>query len=80
MVAKTDCVLLCLDRETFLSVLGPLQEVIDHNDNMRLLDSVFMFQVLTKREKKSIYEAFEVGLLRLGVYFLYTGGALFHVE
>lgn len=52
VLAKTDCQLLCLDRETFMNILGPLQEVIDHNSNMRLLDSVSLFQLLTKKREK----------------------------
>ena len=59
VLAKTDCILLCLDRDTFMNILGPLQEVIDHNANMRLLDSVTLFQLLTKKEKRAVYDNFE---------------------
>jgi cGMP-dependent protein kinase len=59
VVAKTDCTLLCLDRDTFMNILGPLQEVIDHNANMRLLDSVTLFQLLTKKEKRAVYDNFQ---------------------
>ena len=66
VLAKTDCVLLCLDRKTFQELMGSLEEVIHHNANMRLLDSVQLFQLLTKKEKKAIYDNFMTETFKKG--------------
>lgn len=75
VVAKSDCQLLCLDRDTFMNILGPLQEVIDHNSNMRLLDSVSLFQLLTKKEKRAVYDSFVPEFFKKGEKIIEEGGS-----
>jgi CRP-like cAMP-binding protein/serine/threonine protein kinase len=79
--AKTDCQLLWIDKDAFLSILGPLQEVIDHNANMRLLDSVTLFQLLTKKEKRAIYDSFIPEVFEKGQIIIEEGtvGSKFYI-
>ena len=81
VVAKTDCSLLLLDRETFMKVLGPFKEIIDHNANMRLLDSVTLFQLLTKKEKKAVYDNFQAETFKKGEKIIEEGtsGSKFYI-
>lgn len=71
--AKSDCELLAIAKDTFISILGPLQEVIDHNYNMRLLDSVAYFSVLTKKEKRAMYDHFVPERHEVGTYIFEQG-------
>jgi CRP-like cAMP-binding protein len=74
IMAKTDVTLLCLSRELFQSVLGPLKEVMDHNSNMRLLDTVFLFQAgLTNKEKELVYKSFNYEIAKKGVAIVHEG-------
>ena len=74
ITAKTDVTLLCLSRELFQSVLGPLKEVMDHNSNMRLLDTVFLFQAgLTNKEKEMVYKSFTHEVAKKGVPIVQEG-------
>ncbi len=74
IVAKTDVTLLCLSRELFQSVLGPLKEVMDHNSNMRLLDTVFLFQAgLTNKEKELVYKSFTYEVAKKGTPIVHEG-------
>jgi cGMP-dependent protein kinase len=58
---KTDVVCLCISKDTFTQVLGPLQRVIDQNAMFRHLDAVDLFRnALTNKEKEIVYEAFEL--------------------
>ena len=67
IIAKSDVTLLCLSREAFQNVLGPLKEVMDHNGNMRLLDTVFLFQAgLTVKEKEMVYKSFQFEVAKKG--------------
>jgi len=81
VIAKTDCVLLCLDRKTFQEILGSLKEVIHHNANMRLLDSVQLFQLLTKKEKRAIYDNFMTETYKKGANVVLEGdvGTKFYI-
>jgi cGMP-dependent protein kinase len=59
VVAVTPVTLLALDRELFNSLLGPLREVLDHNLNLRIIESVKLFSSLTDREKALVARSFE---------------------
>ena len=82
IVAKTDVTLLCLSREAFQNVLGPLKEVMDHNGNMRLLDTVFLFQAgLTTKEKEMVYKSFQFEVAKKGQAIVNEGekGSKFYI-
>lgn len=59
VVAVTPVTLIALDRELFNSLLGPLREVLDHNLNLRIIESVKLFSSLTDREKALVARSFE---------------------
>lgn len=59
VIAETPVFVMALDRESFNSCLGPLREVLDHNLNMRVLDTIKLFSNLTERERSKVSRSFE---------------------
>lgn len=58
VIAETKVVLMALDRMSFNSLLGPLREVIDHNMNMRMLNTIKLFANLTDDERNRVVRSF----------------------
>lgn len=56
--AKTRTVLMTLDKIAFQKHLGPLQEVLDQNLNMRVLSSIKLFEKLTDVERSKLCKSF----------------------
>lgn len=59
VTADTKVSLMALDKEAFQNLLGPLQEVLDYNLNMRVLGSVKLFEKMTNAEKAKLCKAFQ---------------------
>jgi len=64
--AKTDVQLMVLDRDNFVSILGPLKDLLSHNANMRVLGTVSIFKNLTSNEKNRLYKSFGVEVFEQG--------------
>lgn len=58
VVAESKVVVMALDRTAFNSLLGPLKDVIDHNMNMRVLESIKLFANLSAAEKAKVVRSF----------------------
>lgn len=58
ITAKTAVKVMALDRENFDQLLGPLRDVLDHNMNLRILNSIKLFEKLSDREKKRLAQSF----------------------
>ena len=59
VTAATEVVCMALDRVTFLDLLGPLTEVMDHNLGLRVLRSVPMLKHLTQEEMNTLIDALQ---------------------
>lgn len=59
VIAITNTRILALDRESFLQILGSLQEVLDHNLMLNAIKAVPLFSSLSVTEKKELAFAFE---------------------
>lgn len=59
VIAETKVTVMALDRVFFISLLGPLREVLDYNLNLRIIESIKLFANLTEREKSKVSKAFE---------------------
>ena len=57
-------VTLALDRDSFMTVLGPLKELLDHNMNMRILENIKLFAKLSKEDKDKICQSFSFEKVR----------------
>lgn len=61
ITAKSPTVLLmALDRDAFISLLGPLKELLDFNMNLRVLTSVKIFANLSEMEINKLATSFEL--------------------
>jgi cGMP-dependent protein kinase len=58
VIAVTKTVLMTLDKIAFQKHLGPLQDVLDQNLNMRVLNSVKLFEKLTAGERAKLCKSF----------------------
>jgi cGMP-dependent protein kinase len=58
--AVTDVKVMALDRENFDTLLGPLRDVLDHNMNLRILQSIKLFEKLSNQEKKKLAQCFQI--------------------
>lgn len=56
VVAKTDVQVMALDQETFTSLLGPLQDVLDYNRLWRILESVHVLKNVPAPLKKKLLD------------------------
>lgn len=81
VVAETKVVLMALDRESFNSLLGPLKDVIDHNMNMRVLESIKLFVKLSAAEKSKIARHFVIESFPSGTTIVQEGdrGSKFYI-
>ena len=59
VIATTDCTCMTLDRTTFVELLGPLADVMDHNLGLRVLRSVPMLQHLDDDEMRVLIRSLE---------------------
>lgn len=59
VIAETNVSVMALDRVLFNSLLGPLREVLDHNLNLRIIESIKLFSTLTDRERSKVSRSFE---------------------
>ncbi|GBG25064.1 cGMP-dependent protein kinase 1 [Hondaea fermentalgiana] len=57
VIALTDVDCLVLDREAFLSILGPLREALDSNLGMRVIGTIPMFSQLSEHELRKMMRA-----------------------
>lgn len=73
--------LLALDREAFISLLGPLHELITDNMNMRVLTSIKLFEKLNNDERSKLSKSFEYEHFRKGDVIIRQGdkGAKFYI-
>lgn len=71
---KTVC--MTLNRRAFINLMGPLQEVLDNNLNLRVLSSVPMFGKLSHREKDKVVAAFKAFRLAKGKSLASAGAPL----
>jgi CRP-like cAMP-binding protein len=58
ITATTPVKVMALDRESFNLLLGPLKEVLDHNMNLRILNSIKLFEKLSTNERKKMSQSF----------------------
>jgi len=58
VVAESKVVVMALDRTAFNSLLGPLKDLIDHNMNIRVLESIKLFANLSAAERTKIAKCF----------------------
>uniref|UniRef100_K3X7T8 Cyclic nucleotide-binding domain-containing protein n=1 Tax=Globisporangium ultimum (strain ATCC 200006 / CBS 805.95 / DAOM BR144) TaxID=431595 RepID=K3X7T8_GLOUD len=56
VLAKTDIQVMALDQQTFTSLLGPLQEVLEHNRLWCILESVNVMKNAPKALKKKVFD------------------------
>ncbi|KAF1318082.1 Agc/pka protein kinase, partial [Globisporangium splendens] len=56
VLAKTDVQVMALDQQTFTSLLGPLQEVLEHNRLWRILESVNVMKNVPDALKKKLFD------------------------
>lgn len=73
-VTKTVC--MTLNRRAFNNLLGPLQEVLDNNLNLRVLTSIPMFGKLSRGEKDTVVSAFKAYRLAADKVVAKKGSAL----
>ena len=61
--------------------MGPLQDALDKNMNMRILDSVKLFSKLNKPDKEKICDSFTISTFRKGEKIMREGerGDLFYI-
>lgn len=60
ITAQTPCTLFALDRENFNLLLGPLRDLIDENMSMQVLNSIKIFDKLTKEDKSKIFRSLKL--------------------
>jgi CRP-like cAMP-binding protein len=65
--AVTEVKVMALDRANFDTLLGPLRDVLDHNMNLRILQSIKLFENLSNQEKKKLAQSFTVEKCTAGV-------------
>ena len=58
--AVSECHLFCVSRQSFLALLGPLQERMAINTNLRIIESLHLFADLGPDEKHALAEQFDV--------------------
>lgn len=71
--AVTDVKVMALDRENFDKLLGPLRDVLDHNMNLRVLQSIKLFEKLSNQEKKKLAQSFTFERFAAGTVIIRQG-------
>lgn len=81
VIAESKVVVMALDRAAFNSLLGPLKEVIDHNMNMRVLESIKLFSKLSSAEKTKVVRNFQLESFKAGTVMVKEGdkGSKFYI-
>ena len=81
ITAQSKVKVMALDRESFNLLLGPLRDVLDHNMNMRVLESIKIFEKLSRREKKKLSESFSLETFTTGTVIIKQGdvGTKFYI-
>lgn len=59
IIALEDVTLLCIDKSTFINMLGPLRDVIDDNIRAFALQDIDIFRELTTDQRVKIFKLFE---------------------
>lgn len=79
--ADTKTTLMALDKVDFQNLLGPLQEILDYNLNMRVLGSIALFEKLTNAEKVKLCKSFDAETFTAGTTVIRQGdkGRKFYV-
>ncbi|KAG7396641.1 hypothetical protein PHYBOEH_001974 [Phytophthora boehmeriae] len=81
VVAQTDARLIALDQQTFTSVLGPLQEVLDHNRMLRTLENITVMKKVPYALKKKLLDSARIVHFEPGETILNEGdeGGTFYI-
>lgn len=59
VVAQEDVTLICIDKSTFINMLGPLREVIDDNIRAFALQDIDIFRELSTEKRTEMFKLFE---------------------
>jgi CRP-like cAMP-binding protein len=73
ITALTAVKVMALDRESFNSLLGPLCDVLSRNMNLRILNSITLFEKLSKFEKRKLVQSLELEKFAAGVTIIKQG-------
>jgi len=73
VTAKTDVKVMALDRLSFNALLGPLKEVLDNNMNLRILNSIKIFEKLNKNERKILAKSLTLEVFTVGTVIIKQG-------
>ncbi|KAF0682462.1 Aste57867_25414 [Aphanomyces stellatus] len=73
VIAKTEVQVMALDRQVFISVLGPLQELIKHNLMLRSVQSIPILRDLSDNQKQELIEKTPVQTFAAGANILTEG-------
>ncbi|GLE00573.1 hypothetical protein PINS_up009330 [Pythium insidiosum] len=73
VIAKTDVRLMALDQQTFTSLLGPLQEVLDYNRMWRALESVTVLKPVPFALKRKVLDAAQLVRYDAGEVLVHEG-------
>lgn len=60
ITAQSKVLLMALDRDAFNSLLGPILDLLTHNSNLRVLNSVKLFANLSNSERRKICQSFDL--------------------
>ena len=73
VTAKTDVKVMALDRLSFNALLGPLKDVLDNNMNLRILNSIKLFEKLNKNERQILAKSFTFETFTIGAIIINQG-------
>jgi hypothetical protein len=73
VTAKTDVKVMALDRLSFNALLGPLKDVLDNNMNLRILNSIKLFEKLNKNERQILAKSFTFETFTVGAIIINQG-------
>lgn len=64
---------MALDRLSFNALLGPLKDVLDNNMNLRILNSIKLFEKLNKNERQILAKSFTFETFTFGAIIINQG-------
>jgi CRP-like cAMP-binding protein len=73
VTAKSDVKVMALDRLSFNALLGPLKDVLDNNMNLRILNSIKLFEKLNKNERQILAKSFTFETFTIGAIIINQG-------
>ena len=81
ITAQTKVLLMALDRDAFNSLLGPILDLLTHNSNLRVLNSVKLFANLTNSERRKICQSFDLESFAVNAIIIKQGdpGSKFYI-